>query len=44
MGFTFWNEWMTKNIDLFHDIQIFLNVPVEFAIEPYSSVRVPCHP
>ncbi len=27
MGFTFWNEWQ-KNIDLFHDILIFLDVPV----------------
>ncbi len=27
MGFTFWNEWQ-KNIDLFHDIHIFLDVPV----------------
>ncbi len=27
MGFTFWNEWQ-KIIDLFHDIQFFLDAPV----------------
>ncbi len=27
MGFTFWNEWQ-KYIDLFHDIDIFWDVPV----------------
>ncbi len=27
MGFTFWNEGQ-KNIDLFHDITFFLDVPV----------------
>ncbi len=30
MGFTFWNEW--KNIDLFHNIHIFLDVPVHIYI------------
>ncbi len=28
MGFTFWNYWQ-KNTDLFRDILIFLDVPVD---------------
>ncbi len=35
MGFTFWNEWH-KNIDLFHDIQFFLDVPVYSVGEIYA--------
>ncbi len=31
---------MTKNIDLFHDIQFFLDVPVEFSVLPYAGLTL----
>ncbi len=37
MGFTFWNEWK-KNINLFHDIHLFLDVPVNQMIRALGSV------